>query len=62
MNQVITILLVHFAGYHIEATYDSRSDCGAALLELATTDLPYTHAQCVPTGAPSVSLIPMVRP
>jgi hypothetical protein len=61
-DTLITILMVFFADYHIEAEYDTRSGCGAALLELAASDLSFTHATCAPTYAPSVSLLPMVRP
>ena len=61
-DALITILIVHFAGYSIEAEYDTRSACGGALLDVAASDLPYTHAECIPTYAPSVSMLPEAKP
>lgn len=60
-----TILLIIINGTAVEVEYPSSTACGDALLVLATSDLNHDgqlYARCIPTRAPTVSLLPMVRP
>lgn len=69
MTPLITILLMHVGAETYTASFDSQIKCGRALLDFSAIarDLQREYggeawAQCVRTYAPSVSLMPQMRP
>lgn len=64
-DALITVLVVYFTGYQIEAEYDTRTACGDAILMVVESDLNYDRGvgvYCKPTYAPSRSYMPIARP
>ena len=69
MTPLITILLMHVGSETYAAQFNSKMECGAALLEFsAVADQLEAEfggqawAQCIRTSAPSISLRPRARP
>lgn len=61
---LITIMVLHFEGYHVSAPFDSEQECSERLLRhhLAYQgDDDYLFGQCIATGAPSRSDFPIAR-
>ena len=68
MTPLITILLMHVGSETYAAQFDSRMECGEALLAFSSIadDLEDEYqgeawAQCIRTYAPSVSIRPQAR-
>ena len=65
MNDLITILVISLPGFTAEVSYETRMDCGEAILVAADSDLNTSGdmiAQCRATYAPSKSMRPIARP